>query len=85
MPDTTIHLSQARGVRIRCTCGAEATVPVGAANAPAQCFNCAKPWPAPAVQELAGMLAWVKQASGNGKVSVDLLLLGPDNPPTHSS
>jgi hypothetical protein len=78
MSEALIPLAQTRGIRLRCPCGAEATVPIPAFHAPQSCFNCGKPWPSSSLLELAGMLGWVKEASGSGKVSVELLLVGPD-------
>ena len=81
MPETLIPLAIARGIRLRCQSGAEATVPIPAFHAPQACFNCGKQWPASALQELAGMLAWIKESTANGKVSVELLLVGLDAKP----
>lgn len=76
MPETLIHLTSAKGIRIRCRCGAEATVPVGAVRAPNACFNCSSPWPDQAVKELTRLLAWLRQDEAD--VRVDLVLVGEE-------
>lgn len=78
MPETLIPLASARGIRLHCQCGAEATVPIPAFHAPQTCFNCGKPWTSSTIQELAGMLAWIKEACAGGNVSVELVLIGQD-------
>ena len=73
MPETLINLSSATGLRIRCKCGAEATIPVGALRAPNACFNCSAPWPDQAAKDITRLLAWLRQ---DDSVVVDLVLVG---------
>lgn len=77
MTETLISLSSARGIRMRCQCGAEATVPVSALHAPASCFNCSEPWPDKAVKELCRLLGWI-QKGGEGGIKIELVLIGKE-------
>lgn len=75
MTETLMPIRDATGLRIRCRCGAEATVPVGAARAPNACFNCSAVWPDQAVKEITRLIGWLNE---DDSIRVDLVLVGAD-------
>jgi len=66
------------GVRLVCRkCGASVSIPLGAVNAPAKCFNCHTPLPGPEiVRNVAAGLKWLQDAATDNNVTFDAALEG---------
>ena len=75
---TTIPIQTLTGVRLTCKrCSATVIIPLGAKNAPDQCFNCYHPLPgSEVVRGLVRELTWLKEQVGNAAIGIDAALEG---------
>ena len=77
---THLHLpvQSITGVRLACRkCGAAITIPLGAVNAPAKCFNCHTPLPGPEItRDVVAGLKWLQDAAGDANVTFDSAIDG---------
>ena len=80
MPTTILPVSAIRSVRLTCVhCGAAVISPLGAKDAPSQCFNCGTRLPGPElVRGLVRELKWLhdqaRQPGAEARVDFDVAL-----------
>lgn len=65
MTTSILPVAAIQALHLTCrNCGAAAVIPLSARHAPAQCFNCATPFPAGELMRLVGELRWLKDTTG---------------------